>query len=283
MTTARRPAPSRPKPAPRVTGTGAPSAFAVALSVALAFPAALPAPARAETLEIAADEWCPYNCDPKSDRPGYMVEIAKRVFGDAGIEVRYSVMPWARALAETRAGRIAGAIGASPEEYPEAVYTAEPLGYNVTVLGMLPQTAHGFAFKSVESLAPLRIGGALNYSYDGGPIDAYLTSDAAKGKVDLLSGNELQSQNLRKLLAGRIDAVIENQNVLSLAIADIQPRPQIELVPISDTSPLYIAFSRGIGDAPRYAKLLDDGVAALRASGELAALLARYNLTDWKK
>lgn len=49
--------------------------------------------ARAETITIVADPWCPYNCEPGSDEPGFMVEIARRVFAEAGIEVRYETVP----------------------------------------------------------------------------------------------------------------------------------------------------------------------------------------------
>lgn len=29
---------------------------------------------------LGADEWCPYNCTPGSNQPGYVVELAKAIF-----------------------------------------------------------------------------------------------------------------------------------------------------------------------------------------------------------
>ena len=43
----------------------------------------------AKTVVLVADEWCPYNCAPNSDKPGYVVEIAELVFAEAGHTVIY--------------------------------------------------------------------------------------------------------------------------------------------------------------------------------------------------
>ncbi len=61
------------------------------------------APARAETLLIVADPWCPYNCAPDSTKPGMIVEIVKKAFERHGISVTYETLPWTRAVEETRA------------------------------------------------------------------------------------------------------------------------------------------------------------------------------------
>jgi polar amino acid transport system substrate-binding protein len=49
-----------------------------------------------------------------------------------------------------------------------------------------------------------------------------------------------------------------------------------------DPNPLYIAFSPSDPRSPAYAALLSEGVVRLRASGRLAAILARYGLADWE-
>lgn len=251
------------------------------LALLAAIAAAFPLAAHAETVVLGADEWCPYNCDPASDRPGYMVEIAKRALAKDGHTVSYVVMPWSRALAESKAGRIDGAIGASADEAPEAVFPRTPLGHSVNVLAMSPERAAAFTYTGADSLKTLRIGGVQQYSYDGGEIDDYFASPAAKGMVELISGTEVQSQNLRKLLAGRIDALIENQNVLRLTLAEMRPQPDIAMVPVGDVTPLSIAFTSAKPSSTRYVELIDATIAEMRASGELATILARYGMTDW--
>jgi len=47
-------------------------------------------------------------------------------------------------------------------------------------------------------------------------------------------------------------------------------------------SKLFIAFSPKNPKSQEYAKLLSEGTAALRASGELRKILAKYGLSDWR-
>jgi polar amino acid transport system substrate-binding protein len=237
-----------------------------------------PVAARAQTVKLAADEWCPYNCAPGSDRPGYLIEIAREALKAGGFTVDYVTMPWNRALFEMKAGSLAGAVGASPTE-ATGLFPKEPMAYGRNVLALTPDKAGAFRWTGPESLSGLKLGGAQGYSYDqGGPIDAYI---AKAGKaVELLSGTEVQSQNLRKLLAGRLDAVIEDENVLRLAIAEMQPRPDVRLIPVSAASVVSIGFSPAIPASATYIKLIDDFLVAARKDGRLKAILARYGVED---
>ncbi len=49
-----------------------------------------------KTITLAADIWCPYNCDSKDERPGFMVELAKEIFQKKGINVQYVIVPWVK-------------------------------------------------------------------------------------------------------------------------------------------------------------------------------------------
>ena len=63
------------------------------------------------TLTLAADNWCPFNCQPNSTYPGYMIEIAQQVFAEYNININYQVIPWSRALRLCRAGIISAVVG----------------------------------------------------------------------------------------------------------------------------------------------------------------------------
>lgn len=238
------------------------------------------APVRADTVTIAADEWCPYNCVPGSDKPGYMVEIAAYALGKAGHEVRYIISPWNRVLTEVVAGRVDGAIGASQDEIPEAIFPKQSLGVHKNVLAMLAERALAFEYTGVESLEGIRIGAVQGYTYQE-DIDPYLAS-AKSPAVQLIAGTEVQSQNIRKLLAGRIDAVLANEAVIKLALADLQPRPNITLVPLGEDDDIGIGFTPVDGRGQVYADLIDAGLTELRESGQLADILAKYGLEDWQ-
>ncbi|MDO3388466.1 hypothetical protein QWI17_21650 [Gilvimarinus sp. SDUM040013] len=102
-----------PKSSRRVAKALTASVLALFLSCANVF---------GETIHLVADNWCPYNCEPDSAAPGFMVEIAQRAFADEGISVRYSILPWLRALQDTRNGVYDAVIGASKAEAVDFIF-----------------------------------------------------------------------------------------------------------------------------------------------------------------
>lgn len=240
-----------------------------------------PLDAQADTITIRADDWCPYTCSPNAAKPGYLIDIAREVFAKAGHSVTYEAMPWARVIQDLADGRITAAAGAGRAEVPNAILTSGSVGRNVNAL-LLPASST-FAYTGVASLQSLVIGVVNNYSYDNGEIDEYIKAHSGNSsrRIETASGTEAQSSNIRKLLAGRIDAVLENENVLKLALSELQPKPEVRVVPIGAPDDIFIAFSSKNPKSAEYAAQLDRGMAELRASGRLAAILANYGLVDW--
>lgn len=233
-----------------------------------------------KTITLAADEWCPYNCRPDAAAPGYMVEIVRRALARRGVSVNYVVMPWPRALADADAGRIDGVFGASRSEFKKGVFPRVSQGVNDLVLVMNADAP--FVYSGMPSLRTLRIAAARNYSYDQGPIDAYFATEEAKKKVDFTTGDEVQSQNLRKLLARGVDAWIETRAVAQMTLADISPLPPVKLIALGGAENLFIAFSPARAESTQWADLVAAETINLRKSGELSLILARYNLRDWE-
>jgi len=236
-------------------------------------------PAVAETITLRADRWCPYNCAPDSDKPGYMVEIAKAVFEPKGYTIDYQNLPWSRALDEVRAGRFDAAIGATPEEAPDFVLTASPLGMSTNVIGT--RRGYGFRFTGVGSVKGHRLAAVQDYAY-APELDAWIAENAGKGDaVQLAAGDNVTTMNIRKLLAERVDLVLEDLNVLEYSLAAEGSAGLLELHEVASGAPLYIAFSPARPGSATLATMLEEGVQALRRSGELKRILDRYGLKDW--
>lgn len=73
----------------------------------------------AQKLVVVADEWCPYNCQPQAKRSGYVIELLKAAFGTRDVKVDYRIVPWKRALMDTRAGKTGAVIAANEKEVAE--------------------------------------------------------------------------------------------------------------------------------------------------------------------
>ncbi len=236
--------------------------------------------ASADVISLRADEWCPYNCKLDSDKPGYMIEIAREIFKRAGHEVDYQVLNWMRSIAETREGRHTAIVGALRVEAPDFIFPGESLG--IISGGFAVRKNVHFRYNGPESFEGLTIGAIRGYDYLGG-IDKYITAyGKVRTRVQLTSGEDALEQNLKKLVAGRVDVVLDDRNVLNLAIQELGFDHLIDVAePNGVVKHANIAFSPAHQRASDYAALHTDGIRDLRASGRLAEILGRYGLVDW--
>jgi polar amino acid transport system substrate-binding protein len=238
------------------------------------------APARAETITLRGDEWCPYNCVPGSERPGYAVEVAREVFAQAGHEVDYQTLGWARSVADARAGLYAAVIGAIPADAPDFVFPREPIGGSAP--GYAVRTGTAFRYEGPSSFAGMVLGAISGYAYDG-ELGAYVEAHKDdRARVQLASGDDALAQNLKKLAAGRVDVLVDDANVLRGTIAELGLGDRVVVADEGEPVLIYIAFSPAVPGAEERAATLSEGVARMRASGRLAAILARYGLRDWR-
>ena len=231
------------------------------------------------TVVIAADPWCPYNCRPDSDHPGYMVEIARAAFEPLGYRVVYRTITWSRALRMAAEGRIDGAIGASPLEAHDSALVFSPGGLGNSVNTLLARQGTTWTYHGPGSLAGRVLG--LIQDYDYGPV---INEFAARHphQVARLAGADALEKNLRKLLAGRLDAVVEDRNVVRHALARLNLTARTrDAGEVGVPNPVGIAFTDST-HGRTLAKTLQNAVPRLRRDGRLAAILARYGLTDWQ-
>jgi len=242
----------------------------------------LPTGANADTITLRADEWCPFNCQPEADKPGFGIEIARAVFTAAGHDLDYRLLPWTRALDECRKGAIAAVIGTTPTESPDFVFPAEMIARADNAMAV--KKGNPWRYAGPASLDRLKVGIIQGYVYMG-TIGDYLEA-AAKApdhkRLDTTGGDNALELNLKKLLAGRVDVVIDSGAVLTYKIQDLHLTDKVELAGSADLDPIYVAFSPALPVSKDLAALFDRSVADLRASGKLQAILSRYGQKDWK-
>lgn len=238
--------------------------------------------AEATTVRIAADAWYPFNGDPNSDHQGYMVDVAKRVLEAKGFKIEYRIMPWARAIAEMKAGRINGVIGATKDEVEGAVFPEESLGMSANVFFVTAES--NWEFKDQTSLSRITLGGITDYSY-GSVIQDYIRKNQNNLKlIQLTNGDSALEQNIRKLAAKRIEVLVESPEVFWNKLKELGlPNKNFKQAGIAgEKDPIYIAFSPKKENSKVIAETLSNGTAEFRNNGELKEILARYGIEDWK-
>lgn len=133
------------------------------IPVLVLFLLSLPSLVLSETIILVADDWCPYNCEPNSDSPGYIVEVAREIFMSSGYCLEYKHVPWVHALKEVMSGKYDGAIAATPKEMPGGVFPDEELGYVNNVLIIC--RGDPWRFQNIDSLRQIKLGAIQNYDY----------------------------------------------------------------------------------------------------------------------
>ncbi len=117
----------------------------------------------ADVITMRSDLWCPYVCDPKSEKPGFIVEVAREIFKKEGHIIDYDLMNWARAVADVREGKINALVGCSKADAVGFVFPNVPIGIMVNHYYVLADSK--WDYKGVDSLTSKKIGVINEYSY----------------------------------------------------------------------------------------------------------------------
>lgn len=163
-------------------------------------------------LRLASLEWAPY-VSAGLEQAGWSSFVAKAAAREFGHEAAIEYFPWTRAMQlGTRDPRYAGYFPAYfTEERARSCHFSQPIGSSTVGLAYLKQSP--LHWTSLQDLAALRIAVVAGFS-NGTEFDTWVRE--GRLKPDPAPNDML---NLRKLLAGRVDAVVIDKLVLRYLLA----------------------------------------------------------------
>jgi len=240
------------------------------------------------TLTFVADDWCPYNCAPDSDHPGYIVEILKAAYERHGYKVEYKNVPWTRAIEEVMSGKYTGLLSTSVTNTPDLIFPGVAQGAYGEAASSTFYVRAGdpWRYNGVKSMEGRMLGMIADYLY-GEEFDKYVADNAKDmRRVQIVagSGTALES-NIRKLVAGRVDMIVEDPFVIGWFLSqhpDLQGKIEAAGNLGDGDDPVYVGFSPNIPDAQKLAQILTDEMLAMRDNGELQKIFARYGIEEFK-
>lgn len=236
--------------------------------------------AAADTITIRSDTWPPYNDEPGSAKPGYMIEVVEQIFAAKGHTIDYQLMPWNRCLEEVQKGTYDAAVGTDTSEAADFVFPSESFGLNQN--GFFVKKGSDWKYAGIDSLKSLRLGIIDGYGYTT-KLDQYIEENGKSKKLFAATGDDALTKLIKMLKAGRLDVVVENINVMAQTLNDNQLENEIVNVGLTEESTmLYIGFSPAQKSSREYSRIFDAGLAELRSSGKLQQILSGYGLKDWK-
>jgi polar amino acid transport system substrate-binding protein len=164
------------------------------------------------SLLMVADSWCPYNCEPSALKRGYMIDVLEKVLGQH-YQLSYQLIPWTRAVSMVQDDKaqllVASTFSESPQLKPSVLLGAGRICF-------FARKDNPWRYNSINDLKGLRLGVVQDYTYDdGGPLDAFLASSREQNATgfEIATGANAIETSFRKLNAGRMDVVLENENV----------------------------------------------------------------------
>lgn len=226
-------------------------------------------------IELRADLWFPVNGEPRAARPGFGIEILNAVWAPAGYQINYRLMPWRRSLDLVNTGKADCVIGAYLTDAPDMLYPLEPLAFDGIELYMLADRQ--LDYRTPDSLLGYRVGVIGGYSY-GAEFDAWLTRHADSPDVDVMHGPDALEKNIRKLLSGRLDVLVESPLVMQAKLEAMNLEEEVHRVgSVTEAMPIFVACGAGRG-AREWLRLHDEGLRGLRENGRLDQIYRRYGI-----
>ena len=236
----------------------------------------LAACARAETIKVASPSyWCPFSCTANAAEEGFTIDILRAIFTPPEYNIQYVNLNYARALREVRLGHIHAISSAFREEAPGFVFSTLPISQDKYCF--YTTTSQDWQYNGPASLAGKKVGIIQGYSY-GPEIDAYIKQHPSGFEVH--SGEALTASLGKKVMLGRLDAFVEDTNLVQYLLAR-QPSIKLREAGCAGESYPYFALSPTLKNAPALAKTFDEGLLKLHRNGKLEQIMRKYGLHDW--
>jgi polar amino acid transport system substrate-binding protein len=242
----------------------------------------LAVPGLAQELIVQADRWCPYNCDPGAAEPGYAIELMQTIFAPAGVKIKYEIVPWDRALMQAQDGTASAAVAAVRVQADThgLLVGNEPIGTSNDCLFVAASNPLKFQkADDLDSLKAVAIVSGYTYSQE---LGVWLDRPENKHKILIQRGARPAESNAMNLALGRLDGVVENRHVMQHTIFKLGLEHQVISAGCQKEVPVYIAFNANLENVQQLIKKLDDGIDKLRREKQLAKILGKYGLNDWK-
>ena len=241
------------------------------MSLGLSFILIISSACKAQTVLLSTINWPPYTGE-KLEEHGFFSEIVSGAFSEVGYEVEFQYRPWPRALQEAKTGVVDGVMTAYWKsqrtaylEYPDVVWKVTERFFTLYGHPILNSS-------NIEDLIGYRIG-VLRGSLQAEQLMAY--------GIDIEEVNS-HSQNILKLSAGRIDAVIIPDSVLFYELRSLSAEGNKLNFKKLDipyrTYKMYVAFSKVNSDYKKLTEDFNQGLKLLKNNGEFERIQKKHNI-----
>lgn len=228
-----------------------------------------------EVIHIDAIDWCPQIC-LDANRPGYVVELIKKIFENTQYQLSIHIYPWSRAIKNVSSGKADALLSPAKSEAPNLLYPELSVGYQQMCFFTLRNSS--WHYDGTSSLKGLRIGIATDTSIE--ELNSYVESHPWQFQFQPYHERYL-AQSIAKLEKGRMDSFLFTKNSTLFALHELGKLNEIKEVGCVSKAPIYMAFTPVASKQEKTSAIMavfDRKLAALKQTQFIEHLMASYHL-----
>lgn len=218
-------------------------------------------------LYFATAEWAPY-IGSQLPGQGYVAKVVREALLSQGYYVLFDFLPWARAIRIRGNNKYAGYLPEYTLPYPDKTcLISKP--FPAGPLALITTSTQKIRYTSPEQLMLYTIGVVQDYRN---------TTQIDQNPDITLSRAVNDSSNLKKLLAGRVDAIVGDPFVLTYLQSSYQTATsRLQLVlPLLEEKTIQICFNPTYPNVKYIAEIFDTNLERMRKTGRLRTLWRQF-------
>ncbi|UZP66140.1 transporter substrate-binding domain-containing protein [Desulfovibrio mangrovi] len=247
------------------------AAISIALILLMACMTLAPrnAPAKVRPLHIVMTEWAPYTSSYIPDK-GALAEMTEIAFKLQGYEVRFSIVPWQRALDMMERQEADALLAVYTSKRNESrYYLSDPLLAVDSVFVRLKDME--IPYRKLDDLTAWRIGVAKDTSY---------AATLKKQGPFIVEEAPHELLNYRKLVTGRIELMLDTRETIERMMDNMpesERQPIVYMEPPYHTKTLHLAF-HPTDEGKMLNRQFNAGLQKVRDKGVHAAILEKHHI-----
>ena len=232
-----------------------------------------------DRITLCYDHWPPatIHASVREPRHGFMVDMARDIFLQANYAVTLREVPYARGLHDVVAGGCDVMLLMPKLPDRGLRYPRLPAMYSRN--GFFVPAHSQWQYRGLASLARLRIGNIIGYDYSSisPAFAAFIAQPAAGASIITKSGTQALPQLLSLLALGRLDLMVEDEQVARYLLRRQGLANQVKQVGAFPVSlALYPGFSSRYPGVGKLVALWDLAMQPSQISGRLIQRMADY-------
>ena len=227
------------------------------------------------------DSWCPIVCQKENlsgERLGFAIDMATEIFKMHNIKLELVAMPYTRALAEVKAGRLDAIPSAYKDEAPGFVFPAEPILKADICFFTNQNTQWTYSKPADISKLSKPIAVVESYSY-GKELDKYILENP--NYFEKIKGENAVERMMELVKLGRAFSFSDDYALIFWKMHN-NKKLQFRNAGCATSIFSYFALSPENPYSAQYSEYFSSGIKILRQNGTVEKIMKRYGLHDWK-